>query len=101
MNPVALAKEIRDIKNEEVLKENTDDIIELENGKYTLKLTNNGDRFKCERYGQPWRNLIGDNMVLSMFYEILRLREENQRIIEGASKAITSLTYPHIDEEVI
>lgn len=36
--------------------------------------------FKALRYGQEWRNLIGDNLVLAMFYRIQELEEENNKL---------------------
>lgn len=42
--------------------------IELD-GKYTVVLTNNGGSFRALRYGEEWRDLTGDDMALSMFYE--------------------------------
>jgi len=34
------------------------------------------DRFKALRYDEEWRDLVGDNLVLAMFYEIQNLREQ-------------------------
>lgn len=43
-------------------------------GKYTVQFDADG-RLRCLRYGQPWRDLTGDGMVLAMAHEIERLRE--------------------------
>ena len=40
-------------------------IIDLENG-----------RFYALRYGEQWRNLIGDKFILSLVYKIMYLQEE-------------------------
>ncbi|MOA55237.1 hypothetical protein D3C78_1789950 [compost metagenome] len=32
--------------------------------------------FEAKRYGEPWRDLTGDNLALSMFYRIQELEEE-------------------------
>lgn len=96
MNEVALAKEISEIKNEQIIElyEN-DEVIDLMNGKYTLKLTNNGDKFVCNRYGQPWRRLDGDKMALALFYEVLNLKDiindltlQNIKLTEQLQQAI-------------
>lgn len=52
--------------------------IELYDGKYTVILTDNGKRFRALRYGEEWKDLAGDGMVLSMFYKIQELEEENK-----------------------
>lgn len=51
--------------------------IELENGKYTVvnELMSGGHLYAL-RYGEPWRNLNGDNLILAMYHEIERLYEE-------------------------
>lgn len=47
--------------------------IELENGKYTL-VHDNGAGFHALRGGEPWRELVGDGLVLAAAYEIEKLR---------------------------
>lgn len=56
--------------------ENKDDTIklELQDGKYTI-YHQNGENFRCLRYGKPWRNLVGDGMVLALVQEIERLND--------------------------
>ena len=50
--------------------------IELMDGKYTVvNELEEGGGFRALRYGEEWRNLVGDNLVLSMAYEIEYLRE--------------------------
>lgn len=50
--------------------------IELENGKYTVvNELNDGGGLKALRYGEEWRNLAGDNLILAMYHEIERLQE--------------------------
>lgn len=48
--------------------------IELDGGKYSVVLNEDTFHLSALRYGEPWRVLRGDNLVLSMFYEILKLR---------------------------
>lgn len=41
-----------------------------------VDLDNNNSEFKCLRYGEEWRDLVGDNLFLSMFYRIQELEEQ-------------------------
>lgn len=54
----------------------------FDNGKYTVIFEDNG-RFRAERYGEPWRDLTGDGMILSMLYEVERLRIEIKELKES------------------
>lgn len=49
--------------------------IELDGGKYTYVLHEDG-RQEALRYGEPWRELTGDNLIYNMADEIIRLRQE-------------------------
>lgn len=50
--------------------------IELMDGKYTVvNELEEGGGFRALRYGEEWRNLAGDNLVLVMTQEIEELRE--------------------------
>lgn len=51
--------------------------VKLENGKYTVEQSDNGELYAL-RYGEPWRDLCGDNLVYSMASEIDRLRTQIQ-----------------------
>lgn len=52
------------------------DKIELNAGKYTVvNELGKGGGFHALRYGEKWRSLAGDNLVLAMFHEIEELRE--------------------------
>jgi hypothetical protein len=42
-------------------------------GKYTI-ISENGVGTHALRYGEPWRDLTGDGMVLAMLQEIVELR---------------------------
>lgn len=46
--------------------------IDLYDGKYTVQQTDT--RFAALRYGQDWRDLTGDNLVLFLAYEVEQLR---------------------------
>lgn len=48
----------------------------LEDGKYTILVPEQReDYFRCLRCGEKWRDLTGDNLVLSLCYEIFRLQD--------------------------
>lgn len=49
--------------------------VTVADGKYTIAQDKDG-RLSALRYGEMWRDLIGDNMVLAMAYEIEALREK-------------------------
>ncbi len=51
--------------------------IELQDGKYAV-IHNNGQGLHALRYGEQWRNLAGDNLVMAMAYEIEELRESKE-----------------------
>lgn len=48
--------------------------IDLENGKYTV-IHNNGADFRALRYGESWRSLTGDGLVLAMAQKITEAEE--------------------------
>ena len=50
--------------------------IELADGKYTYYF-DNGKQW-ATRYGEPWRDFVGDNFVYAMACEIERLKAENE-----------------------
>ena len=47
----------------------------IEGGKYTVVLSRHKG-LEALRYGEPWRELAGDNLVLCLAQEIERLREQ-------------------------
>lgn len=55
--------------------------IELYDGKYTVIFNNTTGEFKALRYGEEWRSLTGDGMILAMFFRIQEL-EEKIKVIE-------------------
>lgn len=46
----------------------------FDKGKYTVIFE--GGTFKALRYGEEWRDLCGDGLVLTMLFEVERLRNE-------------------------
>jgi hypothetical protein len=58
-------------------------------GKYTVIYDFDTGQSECLRYGEPWRDLCGDKMVLALFDEIVELREkveQLERAIKGTEK---------------
>jgi len=46
----------------------------LENGKYRFYVKD--DILCCDRYGEPWRDFIGDKAVHALFQECLEREEK-------------------------
>ena len=46
--------------------------ITLDNGKYTVVCKDNGS-LEALRYGEPWRDLTGDNLILALCQRIEKL----------------------------
>lgn len=55
--------------------------IELENGKYTI-LHDNGNNLRALRYGEEWRSLTGDGMVLAMAHKIESQQEYIDKLVK-------------------
>ena len=56
-----------------------DRTISLNNGRYTIVYDKtNSFPEKVLRYGEEWRNVVGDNLIFWLFAEIERLREANK-----------------------
>lgn len=59
--------------------------ITVYDGKYTIK-HENGRNLRAERYGEPWRDLTGDGLILAMAYEIEELREAVQEFVDRVDR---------------
>ena len=66
--------------------------IDLVDGKYTVIIDMNNGVFKALRYGEEWRSLTGDKMVLAMFDKIVELQEEVSRL-KGGDASATSVQW--------
>ena len=53
------------------------DKIVLADGKYTV--THQSGFINAQRYGEPWRDMTGDNL---MFYMVMRILDLEQRITD-------------------
>mgnify|MGYP000872976592 FL=1 len=58
--------------------------IDLNDGKYSV--INDDGRLTALRYGEPWRNLSGDNLIYWMFVEIVNLKAEIAQMAETAER---------------
>lgn len=56
--------------------------LDLNEGKYTIIEDLNNGVFKALRYGEEWRNLNGDKLLLALLYQYQELEEENKRLKE-------------------
>jgi hypothetical protein len=53
---------------------------DFEGGKYTVEFDEQKGTLVALRYGEPWRELVGDKLVLVMLQEVDALREEVGRL---------------------
>lgn len=54
--------------------------VEIEDGKYTYDF--NGGNAHVLRYGEPWRDVVGDKFIYCMASEIDELRTANEKLVE-------------------
>ena len=58
-------------------KKNMGKTIELDNGKYAVMYDeSNQYPMKCLRYGEEWRDLVGDNLIFWLCAKIEELEEK-------------------------
>lgn len=48
--------------------------IKLQDGKYTI--TNNNGVLKAFRYGEGWRDIVGDNLICALVQKVNELEDE-------------------------
>lgn len=60
----------------------------FDSGKYTAIFYKKGG-LTALRYGEPWRDLAGDNLFYWMLVEVARLREENRQLKGGPFVALS------------
>ena len=54
--------------------------LKLDNNKYKIIEDLEHGIFKAERYDEEWRDLVGDNLVLSLVNKIQELENENSTL---------------------
>lgn len=71
--------------------------ISVDGGKYAV-IQDAGGRLHATRYGEPWRDLVGDNLVLCLAQELKAAREH----IASLERQIGSgpKEDPHLTEDV-
>lgn len=67
--------------------------IKLEDGKYTYVLEPDRGMQYALRYGQPWRDLCGDNLIYWMGVRIVELERQVAELRKDAQKAINDAYY--------
>ena len=72
--------------------------VELDDGKYTYERLANGEQ-RATRYGERWKELVGDKFVAAMGYAIedlqgenAILRAQNEGLIQSIEAARTAMT---------
>ena len=66
-------------------------------GKYTVIYDFSTGQSECLRYGQPWRQLVGDKMVLAMFDRVVELQAENAALKAELKDINNALDDPRTD----
>lgn len=61
-------------QKENTMAENSRNALEVADGKYTIVGIEDG-KLHALRHGEPWRDLVGDKLVLSLAQELLEARE--------------------------
>lgn len=59
-------------------------------GKYTLIQEADG-RLHCLRHWEPWRDCVGDNLILSLGYEVEKLRQTGEELKKALEVALLNL----------
>ena len=54
--------------------------LKLENNKYEIIEDLEHGIFKAERYGEEWRDLSGDNLILALIYKVQKLERQNETL---------------------
>ena len=67
--------------------------IDLCDGKYSVIYDLETGRSECLRYGEKWRELCGDKMVLAMFDRIVELEEGIRQYLMHHENGCTYLSH--------
>jgi len=66
--------------------------------KYIIQLIDNGKQFKAYRYGEEWRDLTGDGLILAMFQRIQELQTDADNLHSWVQAALHCPTW-HWDKD--
>ena len=69
----------------------TENKLDLCGGKYTVIYDAGTGNFECLRYGEKWRNLNGDKMVLALFDEVISLTEGIKELEDYAKSKLAEI----------
>jgi hypothetical protein len=58
--------------------------VTVADGKYTVKQDASG-RLTALRYGEPWRDCVGDGLICALAYEVDNLREQLARVTHNSA----------------
>lgn len=72
------------------MAESTGDVLNVSvaDGKYTVKMSQAG-RLHALRYGEPWRDCVGDNLIYYLAVELQETRGQRDRALELVQAALT------------
>jgi len=81
-NQLCTNKEVSDsIETALVLKHCSEYYLEICNGKYTVYQEKSG-ALKALRYGEPWQDLCGNNLVFYLMVELIEAQEKINKSLE-------------------
>lgn len=58
--------------------------VTVQDGKYTVIMENDG-RLHALRHGEPWRDCVGDKLILALAQEVETLREKVKELTNANS----------------
>lgn len=61
--------------------------VDVDGGKYTVVMTQDG-HLHALRYGEPWRECVGDNLIGCMAGEIEELREHRDDLLAACEEIV-------------
>jgi hypothetical protein len=64
--------------------------ITVNDGKYTVVMSQNGGLYAL-RYGEPWRDCIGDGLILALAQEVEELRDKNQKLLLSCKAGLRAM----------
>ncbi|MCP4374013.1 MAG: hypothetical protein GY797_38800 [Deltaproteobacteria bacterium] len=67
-------------KKEKVIKQEYEYYLDVANGKYTLYMEKSGV-LKALRYGEPWQDLTGNNLVFNLMAELVEAKEKIKKAL--------------------
>lgn len=72
--------------------------VTVADGKYTVQQDDAG-RLTALRYGDPWRDCVGDGLICSLAYAVEEEREKGLKLIEVLNRVANDLAAFYVDWE--